>query len=189
MLAIKKEQPSASSERKKVNILVNGLLLPEFNTIKVLIGTSPNNVSFEDTLKQLTDFAETAKLLHLTRSSPRGLLALPRDDSRGSGRGGRGSGRGDGRDGRGRGGGQGGKPPGTVQLPIKEACRRFARGHCPDGARMIHHLNLGILAANQQTRNKRARKQTVRATSAERKDTTLTKASVLKAKPPRPFPR
>ena len=29
LLAIKKEKPSASSERKKVNILVNGLLLPE----------------------------------------------------------------------------------------------------------------------------------------------------------------
>ena len=51
LLAIKKEQPNASSERKKVNILVNGLLLPEFNTIKVLIGISPNNLSFEDTLK------------------------------------------------------------------------------------------------------------------------------------------
>ena len=73
LLAIKKEQAKASSERKKVNILVNGLLFPEFNTIKVLIGISPNSLSFEDTLKQLTDFAETAKLLHLTRSGPRGL--------------------------------------------------------------------------------------------------------------------
>ena len=67
LLAIKKEQPNASSERKKVNILVNGLLLPEFNPIKVLIGISPSNLRFEDTLKQLTDFAETVKLLHLTR--------------------------------------------------------------------------------------------------------------------------
>ena len=66
LLAIKKEQPSASSGRKKVNILINGLLLPEFNTIKVLIGISPNNLSFEDTLKQLTDFAETAKPSYFT---------------------------------------------------------------------------------------------------------------------------
>ena len=50
LLAIKKEQPNASSERRKVNILVNCLLLPEFNTIKVLIGISPSHLSVEDTL-------------------------------------------------------------------------------------------------------------------------------------------
>ena len=74
------------------------------------------------------------------------------------------------------------KPAGDLHEAIAQTVLRASTP-------MIHPLNLGILAANRQTSNKPARKLTVPATSAELKDTTLTKASALKAKPPRPFPK
>ena len=55
--------------------------------------------------------------------------------------------------------------------------------------RMIHTLNLGILAANRLTLNKPAGKPTAPATSAEPKATTPTKASALKLRPTTTFLR
>ena len=54
---------------------------------------------------------------------------------------------------------------------------------------MIHPLNLGILAANRQTRNKRARKQTVPATSAEPKDTTPNEGKCVEGKSTEALPK
>ena len=56
------------------------------------------------------------------------------------------------------------KPAGDLHEVIAQTVLRAS-------TRMIHPLNLGILAANRQTLNKPARKQTVPATSAEPKDT------------------
>ena len=55
--------------------------------------------------------------------------------------------------------------------------------------RMIHTLNLGILAASPQTLNKPAGKPIAPATSAEPKVTTPTKASVPKLRPATTFRR
>ena len=73
------------------------------------------------------------------------------------------------------------KPAGVLHEAIAQTVLRAS-------TRMIHHLNLGILAANPQTPNNPTENPTALATGADPKVTSQTKASVPKIKP-KTFPR